>query len=82
MMNKPDGKPATATDDARASDGKDADARRDDAVEAADARVGVQKGEAEPSSNAQTGSAAHGKEKEASSETDLVNEALNDGSDA
>lgn len=81
MMTKPDGKPATATDDARASDGKDADARRNDAAEAADARVDVQKRKAEPSSNAQTHSAAH-EQDEASSETDLVNEALNDGSDA
>ncbi|NHT75083.1 hypothetical protein G8E10_04840 [Rhizobiaceae bacterium CRRU44] len=43
MVDKPKGKPPTASDDARASDGNEADKRRDEAVKAADERVEVQK---------------------------------------
>lgn len=81
MTNKPDGKPPAASDDARASDGKDADARRDQAVAAADHRIDDQKRKADTSPEKQTASGSRDKE-EAASETDLVTDALDHGSDA
>lgn len=81
MTNKPDGRPPAASDDARASDGKDADARRDKVVAAADQRIYEQKRKPNPSPNRQTASEAHDKA-DAASETDLVTDALDRGSNA
>lgn len=81
MTNKPDGKPPAASDDARASDGKDADARREEAVAAADQRLDEHKRKADTPPDKQTASGSHDKE-ETASETDLVTDALDHGSDA
>ncbi len=80
MTNKPDGKPASASDDARASDGKDADARREEVVKAADQRIDEQK-KAVASSNASSAKEPDDEGKDVD-ETDLVAEALDHSSDA
>ena len=75
MTSKPDGKPPAASDDARASEGSDAEARRAEAIDAADQRVDAQKRKAEESSSKHT-------DQDASGESELVAEAVEKGSDA
>ena len=85
MTNTPDGKPPAASDDARASDGHHAEARRAEAVTAADQRVDGQKKKSEASlieGEERDMHQADGAPADTVSEAELVTEAVEKGSDA